>query len=68
MSETPGTADRMEMVGKGPGGRRPRPAFCRSASSAHPPLLCPSDGCGVSCQGSHEMDKSSLWANMFPCN
>ena len=68
MSEIPGTADRMEMVGKGPGGRWPRPAFCRSASSAHPPLLWPSDGCGVSGQGSQEMDKSSLWANMFHCN
>ena len=68
MSEIPGTADRMEMVGKGPGGRWPRPAFCRSASSAHPPLLCLSDGCGVSGQGSQEMDKRSLWTNMFPCN
>ena len=52
MSDTPGTADRMEMVGKGPRGRRPRPSFCRSTSSAHPSLLCPSDGFGVSVQGS----------------
>lgn len=65
MSETPWTADRMEMVGKGPGGRRPRPAFCRSASSAQPPLLCPSDGGGVSSQGSQETDKSSLWPTCF---
>lgn len=65
MSETPGTADRMEMVGKGPGGRWPRPAFCRSASSAQPPLLCPSDGGGVSSQGSQETDKSSLWPTCF---
>ena len=33
-------------------GRRPRPSFCRSASSAHPSLLCPSDGVEVSIQGS----------------
>ena len=65
MSETPWTADRMEMVGKGPGGRRPRPAFCRSASSAQPPLLCPSDDGGVSRQGSQETDKSSLWPTCF---
>ena len=65
MSEIPGTADRMEMVGKGPGGRWPRPAFCRSASSAHPPLLCPSDGGGVSGQGSQEWTRAACGPTCF---
>ena len=43
------------------GGGAPRDSAGSGAtSSAHPPLLCPSDGGGVSGQGSQETDKSSL--------
>ena len=65
MSETPGTADRMEMVGKGPGGRWPRPAFCRSASSAHPPLLCPPMAVGLAARVPRKWTRAACGPTCF---